>query len=588
MKILNNLSISLRQIATFLGREGTKWLIISTFASFMLAFGEYAIAIFLQMFLVSINLMKIENLPAFLQKAPHVPIYLTTTFLITIGLARGFMTYLSTQGINIFSDLTNARLRLLTGFELLQKKNDGHFLSSAEVSVRYSEVFPKAANFIYTSMQALTSSVQLLFLFIGMLWIAPSETIVSLLGIILLGGVVKFCNSRLLMHAKVAPEEQLQIMKILERVSRNRLFITISGTQSREYHGLSQAIIRYFHHSIKARHYSTFSASIPPSLGIVVVAIIIQISQSTFHTSPSSLLSFLYLFIRFVQMLGTGVAQLGVCVSFFPQFRAAWQIFHSTPPQDLYQALAPITQRNIGKNTQTRTSIHGHQCNHDHQNPPTITLDNISFHWSNNDPWLFRNMSLLVKPGKILGINGPSGSGKSTLLSLILGIREPSHGCILIDEKTARSYLKESGNSIGYVGAEPFLIEGSIKDNLLYGHANPHFDDKTLWESLQEAGLSNDVLKLKDGLSTFINENGDGLSTGQKQRLAIARAFLRNPRLLILDEASANLDVTTELEIAGTIRRKADNCTIVIVSHRDGILSIADNLYTVSQPKIDS
>lgn len=588
MKILNNLSISLRQIATFLGRKGAKWLVISAFASFMLAFCEYAIAIFLQMFLVSINLMGTENLPAFLQQTPHVPIYLTTTFLITIGLTRGIMTYLSTQGINIFSDLTNARLRLLTGFELLQRKNDSHFLSSAEVSVRYSEVFPKAANFIYTAMQTLTSGTQLLFLFIGMLWIAPSETFVSLIGIILLGCVVKFCNSRLLMHAKVAPEEQLQIMKILERVSRNRLFITISGTQSREYHGLSRAIIRYFHHSVKARHYSTFSASIPASLGIIVVAIVIQISQSEFHTSPSALLSFLYLFVRFVQMLGTGVAQLGTCLTFLPQFRAAWQIFHSTPPQDLYQALAPMAQRNTGNNTQTKTTVSDSQYNQDHQNPPTIILDNISFHWSNNDPWLFRNMSLLVKPGEILGIKGPSGSGKSTLLSLILGIREPSHGCILIDQKKAPAYLKGSSKSIGYVGAEPFLIEGTIRENLLYGHENQHFDDKTLWDSLREAGLYSDISKLKDGLSTFINENGDSLSTGQKQRLAIARAFLRNPRLLILDEASANLDATTELEIANTIRRKAYNCTIVIVSHRDGILSIADNLYTVNQPSINS
>ena len=155
-------------------------------------------------------------------------------------------------------------------------------------------------------------------------------------------------------------------------------------------------------------------------------------------------------------------------------------------------------------------------------------------------------------------------------------------GEILIDDENPGQYFKNPKVRVGYVGAEPFLVAGTIRDNLRYG-LKGSTSDADCWSALAEARLEATIRQFPAGLDYKIKENGDGLSAGQKQRLSLARAFLAKPVILILDEVSANLDMAVEAEIRDTILELKGKCTVILVSHRLGIIEYADRTLSLAQ-----
>jgi len=196
-----------------------------------------------------------------------------------------------------------------------------------------------------------------------------------------------------------------------------------------------------------------------------------------------------------------------------------------------------------------------------------IELENISFRYDENHPWLYRNLSLTIKPGKCTVIMGPSGCGKSTLAKLLLGFRQPQEGSIKLDGKDTR-YLSanELRNHFGVVPQETVLFSGTLYENLLL--ANPHATFEQIVQACQLAGIHETIEKLPEGYQTEIGEHGTGLSGGQKQRMAIARALLRQPKILIFDEAVSNLDQHTAEHFAQTVNRLKGKVTIIFITHQ--------------------
>lgn len=196
-----------------------------------------------------------------------------------------------------------------------------------------------------------------------------------------------------------------------------------------------------------------------------------------------------------------------------------------------------------------------------------IELKGVGFRYSENHPWLYRNLNMVIKPGKCTVIMGPSGCGKSTLAKLLLGFRRQQEGSIKLDGKDI-TYLSanELRNHFGVVPQETVLFSGTLYDNLLL--ANPHSSFEQIIHACQLAGIHEVIEQLPEGYQTKIGEHGMGLSGGQKQRMAIARALLRQPKILIFDEAVSNLDQQTAEHFAQTINRLKGKVTIVFITHQ--------------------
>ena len=216
---------------------------------------------------------------------------------------------------------------------------------------------------------------------------------------------------------------------------------------------------------------------------------------------------------------------------------------------------------------------------------PSIEVEDLEFAYGSSPGPVLRGISFRVAPGSSLGIVGPSGAGKSTLLAMLLGFLEPQRGRVRVDGVDSRELRSGHSVSIGYVGPEPFLVAGSIRENLLYG-SQGQYSDAQLLKALVLAGFSEKDDDLRRMLESMLSEDGEGLSTGQKQRLCLARALLASPRLLVLDEVSANVDAQAEGRIAESVARLSGTATVLIVSHRRGMLNRCDQILDLETGRI--
>lgn len=198
---------------------------------------------------------------------------------------------------------------------------------------------------------------------------------------------------------------------------------------------------------------------------------------------------------------------------------------------------------------------------------------------------VLRDINLQVEHGRTIGIVGRTGSGKSTLLSLISRTFEPPPGTIFVDHRPIESFpTRQLRELIGAVPQETFLFSDSIAENIRFGRAAATSDE--LGEAAALAGLSGEVATFPQGLETIIGERGITLSGGQKQRTAIARALIRNPLILMLDDALSAVDTATEERILKALRTIREGRTVLIVSHRVSSVKDADQIIVLEEGRI--
>lgn len=211
----------------------------------------------------------------------------------------------------------------------------------------------------------------------------------------------------------------------------------------------------------------------------------------------------------------------------------------------------------------------------------SMKLENINFSYDmGDDQFSLKNLNLTIKAGKITALAGLSGAGKSTIIDIVMGFIIPQEGQVMIDGKSLLDFLSWR-DKIGYVAQETFLFNDTIRNNLLV--ADPDAEDDSLWESLEHASAREFVLKLPERLDTVIGERGVLLSGGERQRLALARALLRRPSLLILDEATSNLDSENEKRILEAIDKLHGEMTILMIAHRLSTIRNADQIYLIEE-----
>lgn len=214
-----------------------------------------------------------------------------------------------------------------------------------------------------------------------------------------------------------------------------------------------------------------------------------------------------------------------------------------------------------------------------------IEFDNVTFGYPGYEGNVLENFSLKIPSGSSVAIVGETGAGKSTLVNLICRFYEPTSGRILIDGKDVsdRSQLWLH-SSLGYVLQTPYLFSGTVRENLLYGR--PDASDEEIVNALRLVSAEYLLDKLENGLDTDVGEGGDTLSTGEKQLLSFARAVLAEPRIMILDEATASVDTITEMKIQSAIETVIKGRTSVMIAHRLSTVRNADMILVVRNGKI--
>ena len=215
----------------------------------------------------------------------------------------------------------------------------------------------------------------------------------------------------------------------------------------------------------------------------------------------------------------------------------------------------------------------------------SIEVNNLVFSYPNKDENVLKGVTFQIKQGEIAAIVGPSGSGKSTIVDLLLRFYDPTEGFIKIDHHDIRKvdvgWLRQQ---IAFVSQDVQMRNGTLEDNLRMG--NTRATDEELYSALKDSGLLEYVEGLPDGLETNVGERGSMLSGGQKQRLSLARALVRDAKILILDEASSALDPITELKINEAIRNRKDSQTILIISHRLSTVLSADRVIVMENGRV--
>ena len=205
-----------------------------------------------------------------------------------------------------------------------------------------------------------------------------------------------------------------------------------------------------------------------------------------------------------------------------------------------------------------------------------LSAEAIAFSYSADRKTIFENLSFEIHAGETVALVGPSGAGKSTLADLLLGFLDPTAGRVLVNGKDLRGAHRDWQSMVAYIPQQSYLIDDTLRRNVALGVADAEIDDNKVNAALQDAQLGQVLRGLASGLDTQLGERGVRFSGGQRQRVSIARALYHDREFLVLDEATSALDEETEREIVETIRSLAGKKTILLISHRESTLAVAN------------
>jgi ATP-binding cassette subfamily C protein len=341
---------------------------------------------------------------------------------------------------------------------------------------------------------------------------------------------------------------------------------TIKG-QSREekavslFSGLSDALAEA--HVGAAREYT--HGRVWFDLGAVgVLALSLWVAIRVLQMSPAALLLLLFLFARIMPRLAVMQQNVQHYLTLLPSVQAA---------VDLQARAEAAAERLIEADPRPFTLAR------------QVQFRGVGFQYQDRDAPAVRAIDLTLPAGTTTAIVGPSGGGKSTIADLLMGLLAPNEGIIAVDEEPlAPERLRAWREQIGYVAQDTFLLHDTIRANLLW--AQPGATDMEIERALRLASADGFVSALPDGLSTVIGDRGVKLSGGERQRLALARALLRGPALLILDEATSSLDSENERRIQQAIEALKGSMTILVIAHRLSTIRGADMIHVVENGRL--
>lgn len=210
-----------------------------------------------------------------------------------------------------------------------------------------------------------------------------------------------------------------------------------------------------------------------------------------------------------------------------------------------------------------------------------IRIDDVTFHYPDRPGPVLSHASLQIEKGRVIGIQGASGAGKTTLSDLLLGLLEPQEGTVFLDGEPVKTDSLAWRKLFAYIPQNVFLLNGTIRENIVFGENPQRAEDNRLWEALEAAQIKQFVESLPEGLDTEVGEAGVRLSGGQVQRLGVARALYTDAPILLFDEATSALDEKTEAAMMESIMSLHRKKTMLFIAHRAAVMDYCDEVYVV-------
>jgi ATP-binding cassette subfamily B protein AbcA/BmrA len=539
---------SIRSVLRATGSKTVTILLASILIGLLLGAAEVATAFVFYLVLARFHLVPSIDAPSWM---PHGldPVIL----LVIAAVVAAVLRYLTQLLPNLAELAFEAHVRLAVAEAALGRPGEGSALSVADASHLSGTVTRQAGLFQLGIAQSIGAGSALALVIGQLLYLSWQLTATSLAGALLLGLPLFYLRplcGRLVDRQYVA--HQAFTYRLLKDV-RNAQFLKICGLNRYEVAQLNRMLHTAFGYSRANQFLSAASANLPSLAGMILVLCLLLLNDSYAVMAPATLVPFIYLLNRAVG----GLAQLSSSTALFRDNLPAL-LDLATHVDTLFPTAAQVVPGGTS-------------------NPSLASLEINDLEFGRDEP-LTPPLSLAVRSGEMLLITGESGRGKTTLLMTLIGLVEPLGGSVTWNKVPLAALDRIAlRHKIGYAGPEPYLLDTDIRSNLLFGleRADVEFSEINLALELACAEFVHD---LDGGLGYRLHENGDGISAGQKQRLALARCLLRRPEVLLLDEATANIDERTEQLLFQRLRAAHPGLLIIAVSHRASLRGFADSM----------
>ena len=554
----------IKKILAFLGPRIALQFGVGAVISILLFIAEVLFAYTLQLFLVALGVMRVETqvLPRWAPSFFHLENMSSVIVLIlSVGVVRGILLW----GEKLLQGASLESFKVLMRQRLARWIFNSDSISTAEAVGLFGEKSTWAGYAIYHVQLFTMHTLLCLLLAFNLFLIDARLTLIAAGAAVALFVPLKLLTRKTKANAQALMEVWDQMTRRMLSSIKNLLLMRIYGTWKTEEKETLQNLDRGYRHLINFYSTNGWQFASPQVVGTFVVCGLAYVMHKEQTLAPGLIVSYFYLSFRLLQSVSQLLNGYNTAAIYWP----------------LVEALAKWWADSSFDGIRNTRSLEPETSSTPANTPIAWRLKQVSFSYPLTTTPVIQKMDLEIPPAKTLVITGTSGSGKSTLLNLLLGMSTPSSGEIQVhlDHTAGWQSLSEARGrllqSVGYVGAESFLTEGTVYENLIYG-----LREKPAAQEIREALTKADcgfVDELPLKLEHRLTDQGQGLSAGQKQRLGLARALLRKPRALFLDEATANLDLDTEAKLIQTLHRLKSQMTIVAVSHRPALLELADD-----------
>tara|TARA_Y100001970_G_C14256637_1_gene875963 strand:- start:6007 stop:7776 length:1770 start_codon:yes stop_codon:yes gene_type:complete len=479
------------------------------------------------------------------------------------------------QLINYFNTIENERLKwkvnkrisvsifkyiMASPLAYFQDVKSGHFLNIATNEANQTAAILRSYGAIWMTIMVIIAYGTLLLL------TAPKVTVVVS---IFLAIIALFLSNLMRINKKLSDislKYRLSFHNFLsERFSAWRL-ITLSNTIEAEIENAKEINSNIFNNQIKLLKISGLIGLLFIPLASIFLLISLNLFVSVLDIELAVIMTFGLAFVRLMPVVLNFQSNINKLITYFPSYKYFEKIYIETY-------------------SRYKDSNHGEELK---ALKKDIIFKDVSFKYDGRKDYVFKKINFSIKAGSFISIIGHSGVGKSTLMDLVPRIIEPNDGTIFydgIDIKNAS--LNSLRSKIVYVPQEPFLFNSTIIENLTYVKNKATHEE--LWEALKLANADTFVSELPDKLDTNIGSLGKKMSGGQRQRLVLARAFLSNASIVILDEPTSSLDMKSDLKIQESINilKKKEDLTIILITHKKSNLELSDTIYELNNGIIE-